>query len=114
MTEQHKVIELSTGGEVKCKPVPALLVMRFQTENLPPTVPKKVRELDIEDEDGKAYTEEYEDRDDPEFRKALEEWVAQRGDKLNDIYLMLGTEVEVPNDEEWLVPLRTLSPSKRA
>lgn len=108
MKEAYKVIELSTGGEVKCKPVPALLVMRFQTENPSPTVPKKTRELDIKDGEGKPHTEEYEDPNDPEYRKALEEWVAQRGDKLNDIYLMLGTEVEVPDDEEWLVPLRTL------
>jgi len=108
MTEQHKVIELSTGEEIECKPVPTLLIMKYRADNLPPKVPKKTRELGIKDEEGKPHTEEYDDPDDPEFVEARREWMAQRGDRLNDIYLMLGTEVEVPDDEEWLVPLRTL------
>jgi len=108
MRENFKEIELSDGTKVKCVPAPHLIIMKLLAEDRPPEIPVKTRELGIKDEEGKPFTEKYEDPDDPEYRSQVRKWVVEHGDRLNDIYLLLGTEVEVPDDDEWLEPLELL------
>lgn len=108
MEEQYEIVELSTGAEVKCKAIPPLLIMDFYRDNPVPKPPIKERELDIKKDSGEPYTEKYEDPQDPEFQRQTREWMAERGRKLNEIYLVLGTEIELPDDDEWLEPLRFL------